>query len=66
MGEQLYLNEGLLIKLGFIAYNFEGEGLIFLMIIDFNDLTITALSHFLQNLIPISNMVMEFINILVP
>lgn len=66
MGQQLYLNKRLLIELGLIPHNLQRQLLLPLMIKHFHHLPITALAHLLQNLIPISNMIMQLIYILVP
>ena len=47
MSQQLNLDKCLLVEFGFIAYNFERQMLLFLMIINFEYLTITTLTHFL-------------------
>jgi hypothetical protein len=65
MGEDLYLYESLLVEFSFISDYFQGHNLILLMVKDLQDLSVTALTQFRQNLIPVGDMIMHLIYVLV-
>jgi hypothetical protein len=65
MSQQLNLNKCLLVELGLVPYNFECQMFLLLVIKHFKHLPVTALAHFLQYLIPVSYMVVQFIHVLV-
>lgn len=65
MSKNLNLYKSLLVEFSFISDNFQSKILFFLMVKNFNNLSITSFAHFLQYLITIGNMVMRFINILI-
>lgn len=65
MSQQLDLNKCLLVELGLIPDDFECQMFLLLMIKHFKHLPVTALAHFLQYLIPVSYMVVQFIHVLV-
>lgn len=65
VSEYLNFDKGLLVELGFVFDDFEGQELFFLVIKHLENFTIASFSHLLNNLIPVANMIVNLINILI-